>query len=225
MNPIDVFIESGRKKVFASALEWPGWSRSGRDEKSALQNLVDYGLRYAQVMAVGEVEFQAPADTADLNVVEQHAGNSSTDFGSPAVIPDVDREPFDRRQLEFSQSILEACWKSFDGAVESAKGRSLRKGPRGGGRDLDKMIQHVLDADKAYLSRLAWKFTKIDAQDRYEQLQRTREAIINALEAAAMGDLPEKGPRGGIVWPASYFIRRTAWHVLDHTWEIEDRIE
>ncbi len=174
MNPIDVFIEMGRKKVFASTLEWPGWSRSGRDEKSALQNLVDYGLRYAHVMAVGEVEFQAPADTADLNVVEQHAGNSSTDFGSPAVIPDADRGGFDREQLERSLSILQACWRAFDGAVKIAKGVELREGPRGGGRDLDKMIEHVLDADKAYLSRLAWKYKKGAAQDQNERLRLTR---------------------------------------------------
>ncbi len=23
---------------------------------------------------------------------------------------------------------------------------------------------------------------------------------------------------------ARYFVRRTAWHVLDHLWEIEDRL-
>ena len=31
-------------------LNWPGRSRSGRDEETALQVLMGYGLRYAQVL-------------------------------------------------------------------------------------------------------------------------------------------------------------------------------
>jgi hypothetical protein len=38
------------------------------------------------------------------------------------------------------------------------------------------------------------------------------------------GELAERGPRGGIRWPARYYVRRAAWHVLDHAWEIEDRL-
>ncbi len=26
------------------------------------------------------------------------------------------------------------------------------------------------------------------------------------------------------LWTARSFVRRVAWHTLDHTWEIEDRI-
>jgi hypothetical protein len=32
------------------------------------------------------------------------------------------------------------------------------------------------------------------------------------------------GPRGGVHWTPRYFVRRAAWHMLDHAWEIEDRI-
>jgi hypothetical protein len=107
--------------------------------------------------------------------------------------------------------------------VQRATGRELRKGPRGGGRDLEKILDHVLEADRGYLARLAWKHKRESGKTPLEELNRTRQAILNALKAAAIGDLPEKGPRGGVIWPPRYFVRRVAWHVLDHAWEIEDR--
>jgi hypothetical protein len=224
MNSIKVFVEMGQKKVFAGAVDWPGWCRSGRDEKTALQAMVDYGPRYAQVLHLKEIEFQVPADASDLRVTERHAGNGTTDFGAPAVILDADREPMDRMEFERLQTILLACWQAFDRAVESAKDRDLRKGPRGGGRDKESILAHVLGADQEYLKRLAWKHTIESGKDPVEALGQTRQAILNALQAAENGDLPAQGPRGGVLWPRRYFIRRVAWHVLDHAWEIDDRM-
>ena len=100
----------------------------------------------------------------------------------------------------------------------------LRKGPRGGGRDLDALLEHVLDAEQAYLGRLAWKFKPNTAPDALAALNQTRQAVQAALAAGMHGDLPIQGPRGGRVWPLRYYIRRSAWHVLDHAWEIEDRL-
>jgi hypothetical protein len=137
---------------------------------------------------------------------------------------DADREPVDRIEFEHLQKILQACWQAFDSAVQRATGRELRKGPRGGGRNVEKILDHVLEADRGYLARLAWKHKREGGKNPVEELSRTRGAILNALEAAVNGDLPERGPRGGIIWPPRYFIRRVAWHVLDHAWEIEDRI-
>lgn len=54
-------------------------------------------------------------------------------------------------------------------------------------------------------------------------MARTRAAIRAALVAAARGELPERGPRGGAIWTPRYYVRRAAWHTLDHAWEIEDR--
>ena len=50
MNPIEVFVESGKKRTFAGAVYWPGWCRAGRDEAGALRALVEYGPRYARVL-------------------------------------------------------------------------------------------------------------------------------------------------------------------------------
>jgi hypothetical protein len=85
-------------------------------------------------------------------------------------------------------------------------------------------VDHVLDADRAYLGRLSWKHKREREKSPAEELERTRQAILDALEVAVRGDLPERGPRGGIIWPARFFVRRVAWHVLDHAWEIEDRL-
>jgi hypothetical protein len=224
MNPIKVYVEIGKKRIFTGALDWPGWCRSARDEETALQALIDYGARYAFVLQSDEIEFQIPTDTSDLIVTERYEGDAGTDFGAPVIIPDADREPFDRSEFERSQKILQGCWGAFDTAMGRAEGKALRKGPRGGGRDVEKIVDHVLEADRAYLARLAWKHKRDSAKDPVEMLSRTRGAIIDALEVAVNEDLPERGPRGGIIWPARYFIRRVAWHVLDHAWEIEDRI-
>lgn len=224
MNPIKVFVEIGKKRIFAGAVDWPGWCRSARDEESALQALIDYGPRYAQVLHSREIEFQVPTDASDLIVTERHDGNATTDFGAPAIILDADREPIDRTEFEHLQTSLLACWQAFDRAVQRATGRELRKGPRGGGRDLEEIVDHVLGADEGYLARLAWKHKREGGKNPMEELGRSRQAIMNALEVAVQGDLPERGPRGGIIWPPRYFIRRVAWHVLDHAWEIDDRI-
>jgi hypothetical protein len=57
-----------------------------------------------------------------------------------------------------------------------------------------------------------------------ERKARVRREVIQGLQAAADGQLPRKGPRGGKRWSPRFFVRRLAWHVVDHAWEIEDRI-
>lgn len=224
MDGIGVFVEAGKKKTFAGAIEWPGWCRSGRDERAALGALLEYGARYAQVLGHQGVEFHPPPDASVLVVAERHEGNATTDFGAPAVMLEADDGPIDRQEFEHLRLILLACWDAFDAARERATGRELRKGPRGGGRDAMAILGHVLEADKAYLARLAWKHQGPGEKNPGEALAQMRQAILNALDAAADGDLPRQGPRGGAVWPPRYFVRRVAWHILDHTWEIEDRI-
>jgi hypothetical protein len=224
MNSIKVFVEIGQKRVIIGAVDWPGWCRSSRDERTALQALIGYGPRYAQVLHSKEIEFQAPTDESDLIVTERHAGNATTDFGAPAIILNADREPMDRMEFERLLPLLLACWQAFDSALQRATGRELRKGPRGGGRDVSKILDHVLEAERGYLARLAWKHKRESGKNPVEELSGSRQAILNALEVAVNGDLPEESPRGGIIWPPRYFIRRAAWHILDHAWEIDDRI-
>ena len=223
-NIIDVYLEIGKKRTFAGAIDWPGWCRIGRDEAAALQALVDTGPRYARVLHAVRIAFQTPADISKLAVVERLEGNTTTDFGAPDIAPSIDTRSVDDAELRRFQTLLRAYWRAFDAAVRTASGKELRKGPRGGGRDLDEIVRHVLGAEAAYLARLAWKREKGEAKDLREEQDHIRQAVLNALEAAAHGELPERGPRGGVVWSPRYFVRRLGWHVLDHIWEIEDRI-
>jgi hypothetical protein len=222
-NTIEVYLEIGAKRAFAGALDWPGWCRGGRDTQSALQALCDAGPRYAGVLKGARLGFAAPADVSAFVVVERLAGDATTDFGAPGAIPSADARPIDAAELRRLQALLKACWRAFDAAAEAAAGKELRKGPRGGGRDLDGIVQHVLGADGSYLARLARKLPPDATGDTTAALAHTRQALLDALAAGARGELPAHGPRGGALWPPRYFVRRVAWHVLDHAWEIEDR--
>jgi hypothetical protein len=212
---MEVYLEAGRRRVFAGALAWPGWCRAGRDEVTALQALVDYAPRYKQAIRAAPV----PATVADLQLVERLDGDATTDFGAPGAIPAYDEQPPGDRQLAFLRELMEACWKAFDRAADSAVGRQLSPaGPRGGGRELDKIREHVLGAERSYLVALGGRAPAgTDAAQ-------ARQEFLTALGARARGELPERGPRGGRRWPARYAVRRAAWHLLDHAWEIEDRL-
>src|SRR5215510_14269691 len=95
---IPVYLEIGAKRTFAGAVDWPGWCRSGKDEESALQSLVDYGNRYARVVRAKEFGFRAPADMSSFVVVERLKGNATTDFGAPDLAPNRDLEPINEKE-------------------------------------------------------------------------------------------------------------------------------
>jgi len=222
---MDVYLETGKKRTFAGALDWPGWCRSGKDEASALSTLLNYGPRYARAIETAHLDFEAPLDASAFTVVARLEGNVGTDFGAPNVVPSIDAAPVGEADLKHYQELLEALWSSFDTAVKAAEGKELRLGPRGGGRDLEKIIQHVYEADQAYLSRLGGALTAEQKKSSPRHgLTDLRQTILTTLGPAARGELPPVGPRGGARWTPRFFVRYFAWHLLDHTWEIEDRI-
>lgn len=224
MDPIPVYLEIGKKYTFASALEWPGWCRRGRRSELALQALVDYAPRYAEALGIAGLQVETPVNLDALEIVERLEGNATTDFGAPAVMFDHDQEPLDIPTGQRYMAILTACWRVFDQALVASAGKELRIGPRGGGRDQEKMQLHVLQADLSYLRAAGWRH-KDKADSRLsERMHQSRQAILATLQAAVAGSLPKEGPRGGKIWPPRFFVRRVAWHVLDHAWEIEDRI-
>jgi hypothetical protein len=224
LNKIDVYLEIGKKRTFAAAIDWPGWCRSGRDDTSALQALFDYGPRYGRVLHNTRLGFKTPDDISALIVIERLEGNATTDFGAPDIATSSDSRPVNSIELQRLQRILKACWRTFDANVKIATGKALRVGPRGGGRELEGIIQHVLGSDGGYLAQLGWKLQQDDAKDLGKQLDRTRQEILKGLTASAHGEIPAQGPRGGVRWRPRYFVRRVALHVLDHAWEIEDRL-
>ena len=222
---VDVYLELGQKRAFAGALDWPGWCRSGRDESAALQALFEYGPRYAQVVRTARLGFQRPTDVSAFRVVERLEGGATTDFGAPEAAPARDSKPVKETDLRRFQTLLRACWRAFDAATRKARGKTLQKGPRGGGRDLDRIIEHVMGSDAGYLSSLGWKLDVPATKDSREALKHTQQIILKALVAAANNEIPRRGPRGGVRWTPRYYVRRVAWHTLDHAWEIEDRLQ
>jgi nitroreductase len=218
---VRVYLECGAKRTFASALDWPGWCRQGHDDASSLEALVEDAPRYASILARTRLGFVAPKKVEQLVVVERLPGTATTDFGAPGVAPTADQDrSCDAPERKRFESILRAAWRAFDAAVKSAHGKTLATGPRGGGRSVEAIVAHVVGSDAGYLTAVGWKPPKARASER---LTVTREAILAALEASATGAIPARGPRGGTRWTARYFVRRVAWHVIAHLWEIQRR--
>lgn len=220
---IPVYLEVGSKRVFAGALDWPGWSRSGRDEAAALSTLVAYGERYRAAVGDGAHDLTLPAHIWELEVKEQLQGNATTDFGAPAIAPAHDSQPLDETEAERLAGLLRACWATFDRVAASALGIPLAKGARGGGRELDAIARHVLEAEQAYLAALGGRYRPTSAPEVDAVAAGTRAAVHDTLMARARGDPLPPSRRTKPAWTPRYFVRRAAWHVLDHTWEIEDR--
>jgi hypothetical protein len=210
-----VGLEMAGKRTFAWAPDWPGWCRSGRDAGQALEALAAVAPRYAVVAESAGVPLPDRAAEA-LEVVERVPGSATTDFGAPGTVAPSDRRPLTKSEAERQAALLTASWQAFDGVVAGAPAELL-KGPRGGGRDRDKIVEHVLDAEVAYARKLGVRLRQTVAGD-VEARSAHRRAILEALSGESSGeDAVERG------WPPRYAARRIAWHVLEHTWEIEDR--
>jgi hypothetical protein len=164
-----------------------------------------------------------PADAAAFSIAARLKGTPTTDFGAPDAAAPGDREPLQAASLRRAQAILKACWRAFDEAARVAAGHKLTVGPRGGGRDLDAIVRHILEAEAAYLGRLGSSFGLDEHAELQSEQRRLRAGVLAGLAAAARGEIPARGPRGGQRWRPRYFVRRVAWHLLDHAWEIEDR--
>jgi hypothetical protein len=216
------YLEIGSKRVFAGALDWPGWCRSGRDERAALETLVAYGPRYRAAIGAPARGFRAPTDASSLEVVERVKGDATTDFGAPGAAPAADDRPLEGTELNRHVRLLRASWAAFDAAAEAGSGKPLRKGPRGGGRELDAIVSHVVDAEHAYLSKLGGAYRTPQGAGAGAERDGIRETVVASLRARARGEPPPKAGRSKL-WSPRYFVRRASWHVLDHAWEIEDR--
>jgi len=202
-----VCIELGARRVFASAVDWPGWCRSGRTERQALETLAGYAGRYAEVATGAGVRFAE--DIAEFDVVERFPGNVTTDVGAPAIIAAAEREPLDAVGAARVASLVAGCWPVFGRVVGNAPAQ-LRKGPRGGGRDRDDIVDHVAASELAYARKLGIRLGT--------DLTASRAAIVEVLRTPSDGSCI-----GANFWPPRYAARRIAWHVLDHAWEIEDK--
>lgn len=214
-----IILETGPKgrKVVATAWDWPGLERGGKSEEEALATLETYLPWYESVAdraGLGD-EFSLQRS---LDVVERYAGAGSTDFwGISFASCSLDHESIPTDKWERRLELLRACWAEFD-AVAARVSPGLRKGPRGGGRDRDDIINHVFGNERVQLGKKIGVRTPQGVMLTPEGLQQHRDDYIDALR-----EYHAARKMAGRTWTLSFLLRHTAYHVMDHAWEMEDK--
>jgi hypothetical protein len=212
-----VILEEGpKRRIVAAAMDWPGLDRWGASEDAALETLTSYRARYADVARRANLA-KAFAGTMDLEVVERVPGSSSTDFWGVAHVPSqIEREVLSAADLERRISLLTACWAYFDD-VAARVSLKLARGPRGGGRSRDEIIYHVYGTERHQCWRKVGLRAEEDVRLSPEELAAYRREYLERIRAY---NTEGKATRS---WPIQFLIRRTAYHVMDHAWEMEDK--
>jgi hypothetical protein len=217
---VSVVIEVGPKqRAFARAVEWPGWCRSGRNEDAALRALDAQRLRYAAVASAAG--YGLPKD--DPRVIERVNGTAVTDFGAIAALSASDQVPLTPAGLERLVALLEATWMTFDAALASVPAQMHAVKPQRG-RSVAAIRLHILEAELMHWAGLGGPaFRKPAEDDVAGRIAETRAGLRDALPAAATGAPAEPRSRYGFRWTPRFVVHRSAWHSLDHAWELEDR--
>lgn len=217
-DPLRVVLEQGPKgrRVVAGALDWPGLDRWGRDESEAVEKLASYVLRYAAVaeragLATEFARLDAP------KIVERYPGNTSTDYwGIAHVTSETEREVLSTTDLERRLGLLEACWAYFDETAGHVSAE-LRLGPRGGGWSRDVLMRHVYMNEPDQFSKKVEVRTPLAMVMTPDGRTAHRQAYLDAIRTYNADGKPARS------WSIQFLIRRTAQHVMDHAWEMEDR--
>ena len=222
-NDIRVAVEIGPKgkKVVAVAVDWPGLERGSTTEEVAVERLLAYVPRYAKVAKLAGMVTEFATGTKSttsrtVDVVERYPGTGSTDFWCISFgFSSIDQQAMSAEALERELTLMRACWTFFDG-VRSRVSTELKRGPRGGGRDRDRIVRHVLFNEQDWAPRDRPQEDQ-EAILTEEGLKAHREAYCNAIrELHSQNKMARK-------WPLRYLIRHTAFHTLDHAWEMEDK--
>ncbi len=120
-----------------------------------------------------------------------------------------------REELERELALMQASWTLFD-AVRARVSAEMQRGPRGGGRDRDRIVRHTLGMERDWAKKLDLRPPE-GALLTDEGLQAHRDAYSTAIRAFhAEGKMAR-------TWPLRYLIRHTAFHTLDHAWEMGDK--
>jgi hypothetical protein len=219
-NNLRVTLERGLrgKRVVAVAPDWPGLERGATNEEAAIERLLSYVPRYAPVaeLAGMEAEFAASTTGSSADVVEHYPGTGSTDFwGISFGFSDIDQQAISSEELERELTLMRSCWAFFDD-VRSRVSAEMQKGPRGGGRDRDRIVRHVLFTERDW-AKMVGVITPEEMILAGEELNAYRDAYCNAIRAFhSKGKMARK-------WPLRYLIRHTAFHTLDHAFEMQDK--
>lgn len=219
-HQLRVTLEIGPKgkKMAAVAPDWPGLERGEKTQEAAVARLEAYIPRYAPIAKLAGMAAEFGAVTT-LNIVEQYTGPGSTDFwGISFGSSSIDKQAVSREELERELLLMQACWTFFDN-VRFRVSAEMQKGPRGGGRDRDDIVRHTLYTEQGWAKKIG-VLTPDDAILTDEGLKTHRDAYCHAIR-----DYHSEGKLVGKMakWPLRYLIRHTAYHTLDHAWEMEDK--
>ena len=218
--PVRTVIERGpnEKRSVAFALDWPGWSRGAKGPQLALEVLESYRERYRPIAAgagmAGEFDSAGP-----LKIVEDRVGTGSTDFWGISFAPSsTEHGPMGDAEFERAIALLRACWAFFDG-VAARVSPQMRKGPRGGGRDRDRIIRHTIRTESEDFAKQVGLRIPEEGALTPDGLRQHRDAYVAAMRAYNAGEVKRRMRS----WTLPFLIRHSAYHTLDHAWEMEDK--
>jgi hypothetical protein len=203
------------KKVVAVAPDWPGLERGAKTGEAAIERLCSYIPRYAAVTKLAGME-AALTTRPVIDVVERYPGTGSTDFwGISFAFSNIDQQAISSEALERELTLIQACWAFFDD-VRLRVSAELLRGPRGGGRDRDQIVRHLFANEQDWAKKLD-VITPDEAMLTDEGMNAHREDYCNAIRVF------HSQSKMARTWPLRYIIRHTAFHTLDHAWEMEDK--
>ena len=218
--PVRAVIEHGTKdkRSVAFSLDWLGWSRGAKTAELALETLESYRDRYRPIAGLAGMarEFDA---AGPLEILEDRVGTGSTDFWGISFSPSsTEHGPMSEAEFDRAITLLRAAWAYFDG-VAGRVSPEMRKGPRGGGRDRDRIISHTIRQESENFASGVGLRIPEGAALTPDGLRRHRETYVEAMRAYNAGEI-EKRMRS---WTIPFLIRHSAFHTLDHAWEMEDK--
>jgi hypothetical protein len=217
--PVRTVIERGpkEKRSVAFGIDWPGWSRGAKSADLALEMLESYRERYRPIAGLAGMarEFDS---AGPLEIVEDKVGTGSTDFWGISFSPSATEQgPMGEAELERAITLLRACWAFFDG-VAARVSPEMRKGPRGGGRDRDRIIRHTIRNESEDFAKQVGLRIPEEAALTPDGLLEHRAAYVAAMRAYNAGEVQRMRS-----WTLPFLIRHSAYHTLDHAWEMEDK--
>jgi hypothetical protein len=218
--PIRTVIERGPKdkRSVAFALDWPGWNRGAKTAELAMETLESYRERYRAIADLAGLARDFDA-AGPLQIVEERVGTGSVDFwGISFSASSTEHGPMGEAEFDRAITLLQAAWAYFDG-VAARVSPEMRKGPRGGGRDRDRIIRHTIRVESEDFAKQVGLTIPDEAALTPDGLRQHRLTYVAAMRAYNAGEI-EKRMRS---WTLPFLIRHSAFHTLDHAWEMEDK--
>jgi hypothetical protein len=218
--PVRTVVERGPKgkRSVAFSLDWAGWERGAKTPELALETLESYRERYAQVADLAGMASEFGA-AGPLEIVEDHVGTGSVDFWGISFSPSsTEQGPMSDAEFDRAITLLRASWKFFDG-VAARVSEEMRKGPRGGGRDRTRIWRHTIRTESEDFAKQVGLKIPEEAALTPDGLRQHRATYVDAMRAYNAGEIAKRMRS----WTLPYLIRHSAFHTLDHAWEMEDK--